>query len=139
MLPTTACLQLTDIDSRYNIYTVQNRSLFIKYSKERSLCKRHQDRTVATSNGRTFIMQTTPRPYGGDIERTNVHYANDTKTVRWRPRTIIMQTVPRPYGGDVERTASSFVQRTPLYLLRVPSPGGGSYEGNIERTASSFR
>ena len=34
-------------------------------SDERSL--RHQDRTVATSVGRTFI--TTPRPYGGDVER----------------------------------------------------------------------
>ena len=78
MIPTTY-LQLTDIDSRYNIYTVQNRSLFIKYPRERALYKRHQDRTVATSDGR---------------------YANGTKTVRWRPQTD-EQTISRPYGGDV--------------------------------------
>ena len=125
MIPTTY-LQLTDIDSRYNIYTVQNRSLFIKYSRERSLCKRHQDRTVTTFDGWTFVMQTTP--YGGDLKRTNkryqdrtvatsdgslykrhrtvatsdgwmdIRYANDT--VRWRPQTN-EQTISRPYGGDV--------------------------------------
>ena len=67
---------------------------------ERSLCKRHQDRTVATSND---------------------HYTNGTKTVRWRHRT------------DCE------FLRLEDALLRVPSPRGGSYEGNIERTASSFR
>ena len=78
MIPTTY-LQLTDIDSRYNIYTVQNRSLFIKYPRERALYKRHQDRTVETSDGR---------------------YANDPKTVRWRPQTD-EQTISRPYGGDV--------------------------------------
>ena len=77
MIPTTY-LQLTDIDSRYNIYTVQNRSLFIKYSRERSLCKRHQDRTVATSDGWTFVMQTTPRPYGGDLKRMNKRYQDRT-------------------------------------------------------------
>ena len=81
MIPTTY-LQLTYIDSRYNIYTVQNRSLFIKYSRERSLCKRHQDRTVATSDG-----------------WMDIRYANDTKTVRWRPQTD-EQTISRPYGGD---------------------------------------
>ena len=66
-----------------------------------SLCKRH--RTVATSNvnatstqsgyvvqnyfgktsgslmdGWTFVMQTTPRPYGGDLKRTNKRYQDRT-------------------------------------------------------------
>ena len=97
---------------------------------------------------------TTPRPYGGDIGRTNVHY--DTKTVRWRhrsderslrhqDRTVatsngrMMQTVPRPYDGDIERTASSFVRRMPLYL-RVPSPRGGEFLSlNIILSGDSLR
>ena len=101
MIP-TMYLQLTDIDSRYNIYTVQNRSLFIKYPRERSLCKRHHDRTVATSDGRTFVMQTTPRPYGGNLKRTNKRYQDRTVATSdgW---TFVMQTTPRPYGGDLKR------------------------------------
>ena len=69
MIPTTY-LQLTDIDSRYLLNIRES----VRYANDtktvrwrrlmdgHSLYKRHQDRTMATSNGRT----------------------NDIKTVRWR-------------------------------------------------------
>ena len=113
MIPTTY-LQLTDIDSRYNIYTVQNRSLFIKYPRERSLYKRHQDRTVATLDNTKTVRwrpqtgnQTIPRPYGGNVGRTT----------------------PRPYGGDLKWTIKRYQDRAVVISneLRVPSFGGCYY------------
>ena len=150
-------LQLTDIDSRYSIYTmvnIQDRSLFIKYSKDCSL----------------FDIQMTPH-----------------RTVRWRHRTNCEFLHHRghhsiyagPYDGDIGRTASSFTtegttlsmqdrtvapsdglrvpspQRAPLYLCRTVrwrhrtdcefihrrghhSIYAGPYGGDIGRTASSF-
>ena len=79
-------LQLTDIDSRYSIYmmvNIQDRLLFIKYSKDRSL----------------FDIQMAPH------RTVRWRHRTDCEFVHHRGHHSIYAG---PYGGDIGRTASSF-------------------------------
>ena len=136
-------LQLTDIDSRYSIYTmvnIQDRSLFIKYSKDRSLfdIQMTPHRTVQFLHRRGHHSIYTGA-YGGDIGRTAI--TTEGTTLYMHDRTVAT--------SDGLRSP----QRAPLYLCRTVrwrhrtdcdhhrghhSIYAGPYGGDIGRTASSF-
>ena len=142
-------LQLTDIDSHYSIYTmvnIQDHSLFIKYSKDRSLYRWHHTSPYGGAIGRTASTFTTQNRMVATSDGLRVPSPQRAplylcRTVRWRHRTDCEFLHSRghhsiyagPYDGDIGRTASSFTaEGTTLSMqdrtvatsdgLRVPSP-----------------
>ena len=114
-------LQLTDIDSRYSIYmmvNIQDRLLFIKYSKDRSLFDiqmaphstvRWRHRTDCEFLHHRGHHSIHAGPYGGDIGRTASSFTTEGTTLSMQDRTVATSDglrVPSP-------------QRAPLYLCRT--------------------
>ena len=106
MLPLLTRLQLTNIDSRYSIYTmanIQDRSLFIRRTVHYLIYRGYQ---FLHRRGRHSIYT---GPYGGDIERTASSFTAEGATLSMQDRTVATSNglrVPSP-------------QRAPLYLCRT--------------------